>query len=161
MIWAAALCGAAALLIILREGAVLEPAGVLICIAVLLLATVRTVVTVERHGVRARIGIYGVPRRFIGIDTIERAVVVNVRPIRDFGGWGDRLKRARRGFVCRRGEAIRLDLTRGPSLVITIDNARRAADRINQFVDENRATSPRKPKPKRKRRRAKPTGPLF
>lgn len=161
MVWAAALCGAAALFVVVGDGRVFEPVAALLLIVAVMLATVRTVVTVERHGVRARIGLYGVPRRFIGIDTITRAVVVNVHPLKDFGGWGDRFRRGRRGFICRGGQAIRLELTRGPALVITIDDAHRAADRINQYVDENRATSPRKEKPKRKRRRSKPVEPWF
>lgn len=160
MVWAAALGGAAALIVVTRDGPVFEPAGVLICIAVALLFTMRTAVTVERHGVRAKLGLFGFPRRFVGTDTIRRAVVVNVRPVKDFGGWGDRLGHATRAYVSRRGEALRLDLERGPAFVVTVDDARRAADRVNAFVEELRARHPRPQAQKRKKSRSRKDEPV-
>jgi hypothetical protein len=141
------LIGAAVL--ITATGGRLEAAGILVVIALALLVSVRTAVTVERHGVRATLGAFAFPRRFVGMDRIRRAVVVNVRPFKDFGGWGYRVGRASRGFVCRRGEALRLELERGPAFVVTVDDARRAADRINAFVAE-RGPLPKRARPRRR-----------
>ena len=161
--WAAALGGAAALTIVLRREPVFELAGVLIVGSVALLFKLRTSVTVERHGVRARLGLFGFPRRFFGTDTIRRAIVVNVNPMRDFRGWGDRMRNGQRAFVCRRGEALRLDLVKGPSFVVTVDDARRAADRVNAFVDELRTSKPEPPMPRKRPRskRSEPVKPWF
>lgn len=150
--FAAALGGAATFIVIARDGAVFEPVGILTCIAVVALTAARAVVTVERHGVRARVGLFGFPRRFFGTDTIKRAVVVNVRPMRDFKGWGDRSNRRRRAYIVRRGEALRLEFHKGQPFVVTIDDARRAADRVNAFVDELRRSG-FKPEPSRPRKR--------
>ena len=156
LVWAAALGGAAALTIVSGREPVFELAGVLIVGSVALLFTLRTSVTVERHGVRVRLGLFGFPRRFFGTDTIRRAIVVNVNPMRDFHGWGDRMRNGQRAFVCRRGEALRLDLVKGPSFVVTVDDARRAADRVNAFVDELRASKPEPPARRKQRRVKKP-----
>lgn len=144
---AAALIGAA--LFVLGSGGAWEGAGILACIALGILITCRTTVTVERHGVRATLGVFSFPRRFVGIDQIRRAVVVNVRPFSDFGGWGYRRGNASWAFVCRRGEALRLEFFKGPAFIVTIDEARRAADRINAYVQERGPVASR---PKRKRR---------
>jgi hypothetical protein len=160
LVIAAALGGAAILTLALRPGPAFELAGAAALLSLLLLFTVRTSVTVERHGVRAHLGLFGFPRRFIGTDTIRRAVVVRVRPMHDFGGWGDRVGHASRAFVCRRGEALRLELRRGPAFIVTIEDAQRAADRVNAFVAERgRAPSPR-PK-KRRVVRTRPVKPWF
>lgn len=161
LVCAAALGGAAAITIVLRRAPVLELAGALIVGCVALLFTLRTAVTVERHGVRARLGLFGFPRRFIATDAIVRAIVVNVRPVKDYRGWGDRLGHGTRAFVSRRGEALRLELTRGPAFVVTIDDARRAADRVNAFVDELRPARPAPPRARRRRPHTPAVRPWF
>jgi hypothetical protein len=156
IVFAAALVGAA-VIVFIGDGSVLEPVGILLVIAFALLFTIRATVTVERYGVRARLGLFGFPRRFIGMDQIRGAVVVNVRPIKDYRGWGDRAGKFTRAYVCRKGQAIRLQMDRGPDFVITIDGARRAADRINAFVEE-RGPLPARPK---RARRTPVTKPWF
>jgi hypothetical protein len=158
---AVAFGAAGVLTIVLRLGPVFELAGAAIVVSLALLFIVRTSVTVERHGVRARLGLFGFPRRFVGMDTIKRAIVVNVRPLREFGGWGDRLGSATRAFVCRGGEALRLELMRGRAFVVTVDDARRAADRVNAFVDERQATLPLRPRKQRRARRGAAAKPWF
>jgi len=154
------ICLGGGLLVIAGQGPIFEGAAVLFLVAVLLSITVRTVVTVERHGVRASLGLFGFPRRFIGMDSIVRARVVHVRPLRDFGGWGDRfLGHATRAYVSRRGEALRLELQRGAAFEVTIDGARRAADRVNAIVSERQPRPPGASPRERPRRR--PVAPWF
>jgi hypothetical protein len=44
---------------------------------------------------------------------------------------------------------------------VTVDDARRAADRVNAFVEELEATVPPRAKPQKRVRRRKPVKPPF
>jgi hypothetical protein len=112
-------------------------------IVVLLLTTLialmsAVVVRIDEDGVTIRSPL-GWPRTRIPLDEIVRADVTNVRPLRDFGGWGWRVGRAGRiGVVLRAGEALLVERTGDRSVVITVDNAAAAAGLINALADHAR-----------------------
>lgn len=110
-----------------------RPASGLLWIEALLIATgvlVRALATItvraDRDGLRVRYGILPWPVTRIGIDRIDRAAVIDVRPM-EWGGWGYRgLLSVMRSaaVVLRAGPGIRLDLTDGKVFVVTVDQPR-------------------------------------
>jgi hypothetical protein len=82
----------------------------------------------------------GWPRVHVPLDEVVRADVVNVRPLRDFGGWGLRVGRGGRvGVVLRPGEALLVERTGGRSVVVTVDGAAGAAGVLNALADRARS----------------------
>ena len=96
-------------------------------------------VTVDQRGLEAR-PLLGWPRVHVPLDEVERAVVVQVHPLTDFGGWGYRIRSGgRTGVVVRGGEAVEVHRTGGRSLVVTVDDAATAAGLLNTLADRARA----------------------
>lgn len=94
-------------------------------------------VQVDRSGLRLT-GVLGWPRYRVPVATITRADVVEIDPVREFGGWGVRAGRGRSlGFVTRRGEAIAVERTTG-TVVVTVDDAARAVALLNTMIDRDR-----------------------
>ncbi|UJP38615.1 DUF1648 domain-containing protein [Cellulomonas palmilytica] len=124
------------LAVVLDEwAALLIPFG----LAVLLAATLLWRVTVDSRGLEAR-SVVGWPRVRVPVDEVERADVVQVQPLRQFGGWGYRLGRdGRSGLVLRAGEAIEVRRTGSRVLVVTVDDAATAAALLNTLADHRRA----------------------
>jgi hypothetical protein len=86
---------------------------------------------IDSRGVLAR-GILGFPRFSIPLTDIRSASVVAVEPLADFGGWGLRWGGSRRqGIVLAAGEALEVERLDGRSLVITTQDAERAAALVN------------------------------
>jgi hypothetical protein len=115
---------------------------ILVLFLVALIAAMSSIVVrVDASGVTARSAL-GWPRTRVPLDELERADAVEVRPVRDFGGWGWRVGRSGSvGIVLRRGEGLRLTRTGGRILVITVDGATTAAGTVNALAD--RARRPR------------------
>lgn len=91
-------------------------------------------VRVDATGITVR-SLLGWPRARIPADEVTRASVIDVSPLRDFGGWGWRVGRAgTTGIVLRGGEALRVDQTGGRSLVITVDDAAQGAALLNTMA---------------------------
>ena len=66
---------------------------------------------------------------------MERASVIDVSPLRDFGGWGWRVGHGgRTGIVLRSGEALLVEQTGGRSLVITVEDAAQGAALLNTMA---------------------------
>jgi hypothetical protein len=83
---------------------------------------------------------FGWPRTTVPADEVERADVVQVRPVHDFGGYGWRLGRqGRTGVVVRAGEALEVTRTGGRALVVTVDDAADAAALLNTMAERARA----------------------
>lgn len=82
------------------------------------------------------------PRAELAIDEIVSADVVEVRALREFGGWGWRVGRGgRTGVIVRSGEALQITQSNGRVFVVTVDDAARGAALLNTFA--HRSRSPR------------------
>jgi uncharacterized membrane protein len=105
---------------------------------VLIAAMSSAVVQVDDRGVTVRSPV-GWPRTRVPLDEVVRADVIEVRPVRDFGGWGWRVGRhGRVGIALRRGEALLVERTGGRSLAVTVDGAAQAAGLVNALADRAR-----------------------
>lgn len=98
--------------------------GVLVLagVACLSLASIR--VTADGRGLSVKYGVLPWPKTQIGVDRIESASVIDVRPM-EWGGWGYRgtltlMRQA--AVVLRAGPGIRVDLSDGRVFVVTIDD---------------------------------------
>lgn len=122
------LCGAAAFV----GGA---PTVLLLVLAVALpllaLWSSRTRLTVSPDGVQARLGAR-YPRRVVPVASIVGAEAIDVIPLQ-WGGWGWRMTPKATALIVRRGEGVRLRLTSGRDLVVTVDDAATAASLINDL----------------------------
>jgi hypothetical protein len=111
---------------------------VVLLVFALVAAMSSAVVSVDDDGVTIRSPL-GWPRIRIPLDEVVRADVTEVRPLRDFGGWGWRVGwHGRVGVVLRRGESLLIERTGGRSVVVTVDDAPTAAGTINALADRVR-----------------------
>lgn len=109
------------------------PALIMAASALLSVAAFNLKVTIDRRGVRVT-GL-GVPWVTVPLETIEQASVTQVQALGDFGGWGVRIGLdGRRAVVTSSGEALLLERAGMPDQLITIDDARRAADVVNSLI---------------------------
>ncbi len=95
-------------------------------------------VSVDRRGlvVRSRLPR---PRVMVPLEEVEEAVVVQVNPLREFGGWGIRTGVGGRiGVVMRGGEAIEVVRTGGRRVVVTVDDAATGAALLNTLAARTR-----------------------
>jgi uncharacterized membrane protein len=134
---ALALAGAAAISL-----AVAPAASVAICaiaaIAVLTFATIS--VSVSERGLRVVLGPWRFPRIDVPLASIREARAIDVSPM-SRGGWGYRGSLSlfgRASVIVRGGEGIELELERGRTLVITVDDAQTAAGLLNDLVARTR-----------------------
>ncbi|WP_127130635.1 DUF1648 domain-containing protein [Georgenia sp. SYP-B2076] len=96
-------------------------------------------VRVDASGLTAK-GALGWPRQHVPSAEIERAEVTEVRPFRQFGGWGLRISLdGTVGVVVRAGEAIAVHRTGGRRFVVTVDDAATGAALLNTFAERSRA----------------------
>ncbi len=112
---------------------------VLVLISLLMLGALRVVI--NRREVRISAW-PGWPRVVIPAESIERADVVEVRAIRDYGGWGYRLGvrgalAGTKGFILRSGSALRIGRVDGRAEVVVIDDPHTAASLINSTVRQH------------------------
>ncbi|MBF6620705.1 MAG: hypothetical protein ITG02_10815 [Patulibacter sp.] len=111
------------------------PTALLLAIGVVLpvlaLWTSRTRLTVTPAGVHAHMGAR-FPRRAVSVAAIDGAEAIDVVPLR-WGGWGWRITPKATALIVRRGEGVRLRLTTGRDLVVTVDDATTAASLINDL----------------------------
>lgn len=107
-------------------------------LGVLLAATTVFDVRVDGTGLTVR-SVLGLPRTHVPLDEVERADVVEVSPLGDFGGWGWRVGReGRTGVVLRSGTALEVTRTGGRRFVVTLDDAHGAAATLNTLADVRR-----------------------
>ncbi len=112
---------------------------VVVFLFAIIVAMSSVVVRVDGSGVAIRSRI-GWPRMRVPLDEVRRADVIDVRPLRDFGGWGWRVGRSGRvGVALRRGESLLVERTGGRSVVVTVDGARAAAGLVNALTDRARS----------------------
>ncbi|SDS68573.1 Protein of unknown function [Paraoerskovia marina] len=105
-----------------------------------LVAMMAWVVRVDASGLHVR-SVAGFPRTHVPADEVERAGVVEVAPMREFGGWGWRVGRGGRvGVVVRNGEGLLVERSGGRSIVVTVDDAATGAALLNTMSDRARGT---------------------
>jgi hypothetical protein len=91
-------------------------------------------VTVDGRGLVAKARLPR-PRLVVPLDEVEHAEVVDVHPLREFGGWGLRVGLGGRvGLVVRQGEALLVERTGGRELVVTVDDAATGAALLNTLA---------------------------
>lgn len=96
-------------------------------------------VTVDARGLVAR-PTFPRPRLVVPLDEVEHAEVVQVSPLRQFGGWGLRTGfEGRVGVVLRSGEGIEVHRTGGRRVVVTVDDAATGAALLNTLAERARA----------------------
>lgn len=97
------------------------------------------VVRVDHTGLTVRSTV-GWPRYHVPLDEVLRASVTQVSPFKEFGGWGWRVGRdGRVGVVLRKGEALLVERTGGRAVVVTVDEAAKAAGLLNALADRARS----------------------
>jgi hypothetical protein len=117
---------------------------------VLLMVPTLTSVTVrvDASGLSIR-GLLGFPRLSAKTQDIERAEVLPVSAMGQFGGWGWRYSPGSGwGVIMRSGEAVQVTRTNGSSLTVTVDDAVSAAALLNAYVQRAGASgAPGAPEP--------------
>jgi hypothetical protein len=80
--------------------------------------------------IEVAIGSAGVIKKRIPYDEIERLESVRYRPIREFGGWGMRIRLGKRAWTSRGNQAVVLHMTDGLQVYVGSDNPHRLEERI-------------------------------
>lgn len=95
-------------------------------------------VRVDATGLTVR-SLIGWPGTHVPADEVERASVIDVHPMRQFGGWGWRVGRGGRvGVVLRAGAGLLVERSGGRSFVVTVDDAATGAALLNTLADRTR-----------------------
>lgn len=135
--------GAAAIVVLVMLAVISGVWGLLIVAALLVgvfVAMFAFTVRIDETGLLVRSSA-GWPRTHVPLDEVLRASVVQVNPLREFGGWGWRVGRGGRvGIVLRAGEGLLVERTGGRSTVVTVAGAGTAAGLLNTLADRHRRT---------------------
>ncbi|RMI06710.1 DUF1648 domain-containing protein [Cellulomonas triticagri] len=109
-------------------------------VPVVLLAVISAFdVTVDSTGLTAR-SLAGRPRVHVPLDEVVGVDVTEVRPVRDFGGWGYRVGRGGgAGLITRGGPALRVRRTGDRSLTVTVDDPATAAALLTTLTNRTRS----------------------
>ena len=113
---------------------VLAGGGVVLAMLGVAMGSIR--VSADHRGLIVRWGPLGLPRTTIPLRDIVRAEAIDIRPM-EWGGWGYRggLRLfGRAAIVMRAGPGLRLDLTSGRVMAVTVDDAGTAAGLLNDLV---------------------------
>ena len=117
-----------------RTGVVVGMAGLAWAVHVLLGGlTVR----VTRTGLRIGLGNAALLRTWIAFRQLHALESVTYRPIREFGGWGLRGRRAKRAWTARGNRAVILHLSDGRDVYVGSDNPRRLEERIRTYWERS------------------------
>ena len=105
-----------------------------LAISLLLVTMLLWDVTVSSTGMTAR-SLLGRPRVHVPLDEVERAEVIEIDPLREFGGWGLRTGvDGRTGIVLRKGPAIEVHRTGGRVVVVTVEDAATGVALLNTLA---------------------------
>jgi hypothetical protein len=84
-------------------------------------------VVVDRRGITVT-GLLGFPRFHTPIEAVVAATTIEIRALRDFGGWGLRIGRGGQwGVIVRSGEALEVERSGRAPFVVTVDDAQTGA----------------------------------
>ncbi len=123
--------------LVASRGSVWFPVILLVVVAVLIATNTWWRVVADRRGFLVR-GAFGWPRRLIPLADIRSVLVVEVRPSRDFGGWGWRWGgNGRCGVILRAGEGIEVTQSSGKRFVVTVDDAATGAAALAALLRQN------------------------
>ncbi len=100
--------------------------ALLVVVGASAVSVLRVRVTVGPQGVTARTGPFGIIRFRAALSEISSVHAELIDPLA-YGGWGLRFLPGVRGLVVRRGPGLRIEKIDGPSLVLTVDDAAKAA----------------------------------
>lgn len=95
----------------------------------------RPYVAVDRRGLTISPGVVRWPRLSVSIDQVERATSRDVSALKEFGGWGYRIRSGRSGLILRSGEAIVVRRRDGRDFAVTVDGSADAAALLNTLVE--------------------------
>ncbi|WP_299959774.1 DUF1648 domain-containing protein [uncultured Modestobacter sp.] len=96
-------------------------------------------VWVDERGLTVRSPL-GRPSWQVPLAEVAEAGVTDVRPLRQFGGWGHRIGRdGRTGVVLRAGEAVEVVRGDGRRFLVTVPGAAEAAGLLNSLATRQRA----------------------
>ncbi|MCZ2813747.1 hypothetical protein O2W15_20140 [Modestobacter sp. VKM Ac-2979] len=119
----------------------IAPAPLLLALALLLVVGLlfgSARVWVDERGLTVRSPL-GRPAWQVPLADIAEATVVDVRPLREFGGWGYRVGRdGRRAVVLRGGAAVEVVQGDGRRFAVTVPGARQAAALLNTLATRQR-----------------------
>lgn len=124
----------------LRLLPVLVPALVAAAVALEFFSRIR--VAIDHRGVQVRYGHLGLWTRRVPLARIAAVHAVEIDPLAH-SGWGYRgslLLFGKASIVVRAGPALKLDLTRGQRLFITVDDAPTGARLLNALLERQPAT---------------------
>ncbi len=86
--------------------------------------------------------IAGVPCFTVALSEVAESSVVEVHPMKDFGGWGLRGNfKGQFGVIQRAGEALEVRRGDGSKFVVTVDEADVAAALLNTLADRVRTST--------------------
>ncbi|WP_158588269.1 DUF1648 domain-containing protein [Galactobacter valiniphilus] len=92
-------------------------------------------VRVDASGLTVR-GTIGLPRMSVAAEQVEKAEVLPVSAVGQFGGWGWRyFPGSGWGVIMKSGEALVVTKKNGGSLTVTVDDAARAASLLGAYAE--------------------------
>lgn len=94
------------------------------------LAVGKLTLVVRRERVEARFGVLGWIHKKVPLSEVVRTEAVRYRPMRDFGGWGIRVRPGRRAWSVRGNQAVRLTLADGMEIYLGTRHPQRLQERI-------------------------------
>jgi hypothetical protein len=89
-------------------------------------------VVINDHGIRVTSA--GIPWLRVPLAEVREASGSTLTPFVDFGGFGMRYGRSKRGFVTRKGEALLLEQADGTKTYVSINHADQAAAVVNTLL---------------------------
>lgn len=127
--------GLAMALVFFALGLIL-PAVIALLATIPITAFTKIRVTCSDRGLTIKYGALRWPTQTIALDRIDKASAIDVNPVQ-WGGWGYRgsLRLFKRAAVnLRKGPGIRLDLKRGRTFVVTVDEPALGVNVLNQAI---------------------------
>ncbi|MEU3600045.1 hypothetical protein ABZ714_15195 [Streptomyces sp. NPDC006798] len=105
-------------------------------------ATGRIRVTADARGLTVTPAGLRRPRVRIPLDEIATASARRVSAVRDFGGFGYRIRAGASGVILRSGDALAVDRASGGTFLVTVDDAATAAATLNALAARAHRAAP-------------------